>query len=65
LQICWFSIDHATTRPREHAITPIRAVQVIMQYLYELAAQHGEVMELQGKLGDLIGRSESGVAPIV
>jgi glycosyltransferase involved in cell wall biosynthesis len=43
---------------------PMRAVQVIMQYLHDLALHHGEVMELANNLGGLIGRSESGVSKI-
>ncbi len=36
----------------------MRAVQVIMQYLHDLATQHGEMLELVGKLGDIVRRDE-------
>ena len=44
---------------------PMRTVQVMMQYLQELATQHGEMLELATRLGDLINRSESGVTRLL
>jgi len=43
----------------------MRAVQVMMQYLHELASQHGEMLVLASRLSGLIGRSESTVTPIL
>ncbi|MGA2862725.1 MAG: glycosyltransferase family 2 protein [Steroidobacteraceae bacterium] len=43
----------------------MRAVQVMMQYLHELATQHGEMLVLAKKLSDLIGHNESGVVRIL
>jgi hypothetical protein len=36
----------------------MRTVQFIMQYLHELAVQHGDMMEIANKLGDLVRRDE-------
>jgi hypothetical protein len=44
---------------------PMRAVQVMMQYLHELAGQHGDMLEVATQLGDLINRSESGVTQLL
>jgi hypothetical protein len=44
---------------------PMRAVKVTIQYLHELATQHGELLALASKLSGLIGRSESGVTQIL
>ncbi len=43
----------------------MRAVQVLMQYLHDLASQHGEMLALALRLNQLIGRSESAVARIL
>jgi hypothetical protein len=43
----------------------MRAVKVTMQYLHELATQHGELLGQVTQLSDLIGRSESGVTRII
>ncbi len=43
------------TGPMDHQM---RAVQFIMQYLHDLALQHGEMMELANKLSDLVRRDE-------
>ena len=40
---------------------PMRAIKVTMQYLQELASQHGELLTLSKTLSGVIGRSESGV----
>jgi hypothetical protein len=44
---------------------PMRAVKVTMQYLQELASQHGELLTLAKTLSGLIGRSESGVIQLL
>jgi hypothetical protein len=43
----------------------MRAVKVTIQYLHELATQHGELLGLANRLSGLIGRSESGVTQIL
>jgi hypothetical protein len=43
----------------------MRAAQVLMQYLHDLAGQHGEIMALALRLNQLISRSESAVARIL
>jgi len=43
----------------------MRAVRVTIQYLHELASQHGELLGLANRLSGLIGRSESGVTQIL
>jgi glycosyltransferase involved in cell wall biosynthesis len=43
----------------------MRAIKVTIQYLHELASQHGELLTLTSKLSGLIGRSESGVTQIL
>jgi hypothetical protein len=42
----------------------LRAVQVLMQYLSELAGQHGELLELAARFNGLIGRSENTISRI-
>jgi hypothetical protein len=44
---------------------PMRAVKVTMQYLQELASQHGELLTLAKTLTGLIGRTESGVIQLL
>src|ERR1700722_4962842 len=44
---------------------PMRAVKVTMQYLQELARQHGELLALSKALSGVIGRSESGVTQLL
>ena len=44
---------------------PMRAVKVTMQYLQELASQHGELLALAKALSGVIGRSESGVTQLL
>lgn len=43
---------------------PIRSVQVVTQYLHQLATQHGELMDLFRGVLSRIDRSESGVSRI-
>jgi len=38
---------------------PMRTVQVIMQYLHDLATQHGELLEPATKIGDVVRRDEA------
>jgi glycosyltransferase involved in cell wall biosynthesis len=44
---------------------PMRSTQVIMQYLYELAVQHGEMLDLVTKLGDVVRRNEAEVTRVI
>jgi hypothetical protein len=37
----------------------MHSVQVVMQYLYNLASQHGVLMEAAARLGDAVGRDEA------
>ena len=48
------------TGPVDH---PMRAAKVLMQYLHELASQHGEMLELVNKLHATVERNE-GISPL-